>query len=220
MINSLPDNKEKENKKRYISELKNSKRKGVDELLAWLDKTDFYQAPASTKFHLDVYGGLCQHSLNVLDITRKFNKVLELDIEDEPIIVVSLLHDLCKINYYIVKQVWDKEYKDQTNKWRQTDEWSVEEKMPLGHGEKSAILAYHYLDMNADEIAAIRWHLGAFEGGIQFAYPTGIPFKKATDKYPLLKLLMLADIAAVFKESLTKEKKNEVPNSKQLNINN
>ena len=41
----------------------NIKREGAKELLDWLKKTDFFVAPASTKFHSAVAGGLCYHSL-------------------------------------------------------------------------------------------------------------------------------------------------------------
>ena len=213
MIKSLPEKLMEDNKKLFAKELKSTKRKGVEELLEWLEKTDFFKAPASAKYHLDQTGGLCQHSLNVLRLGREFNKSMDLKITDENIIISCLLHDLCKIDYYTTKQVWDKEHKDKTNQWRQIEQWAIDEKQPLGHGEKSAILAYKYVNLKTEELVAIRWHLGAFEGGTQFSYPSGMPFKKSLDTYPLLKLLIIADLGATLIE--TKDEKKE----EQIEIN-
>lgn len=210
MIKSLPEKLMEDNKKLFAKELKKTQRGGIDSLLKWLEKTDFFLAPASSKHHLDLKGGLCQHSLNVLRLAREFNKTINLEADQDSVVMVCLLHDLCKINYYKTKQVWDKEWKDKTNQWRQTEEWGIEELQPLGHGEKSAILANKYIDLTTEELIAIRWHLGAFEGGTQFSYPTGIPFRKSLDLFPLLKLLIIADLGATLIETKEESKDEQV----------
>ena len=217
MIKSLPEKIMEDNKKLFIKELESIKREGVVSLIIWLEKTDFFKAPASSKYHLDQTGGLCQHSLNVLRLAREFRGTLFLEPDNifnyNSITITCLLHDLCKIDYYITKQVWDKEYKDKTNQWRQIEQWTIDEKQPLGHGEKSAILANKYINLTTEELVAIRWHLGSFDGGTQFSYPSGIPFRASLDKYPLLKLLIIADLGATLIE--TKEESKE----KQIAIN-
>lgn len=204
MITSLSSELMETNKKRFILELQSVERKGTDEFLEWLETTDFFTAPASTKGHLPVKGGLCQHSLNVLLNARLLNKVFNIDLDQKTITMPSLLHDLCKVNFYKSKIVWDKEWKEKTNQWRTTEEWFIEDSFPLGHGEKSMVLALRYLELLDEEIAAVRWHIGAFEQGIHFNYPTGNPFKSAVKKYPLVKLVMIADMMAEFKENLEK----------------
>jgi len=202
MIKSLPEKELKENYKRFLEELKATKRKSVDGFLTWLITSDFYNAPASSKFHYNFKGGLCKHSLNVLDAGRKLNKDYNLGIPDESIVLACLLHDICKTNFYVEKEVWDKQHKEITNEWQKTKEWGIEEAQPFGHGEKSVILAVRYLDLHDDEIAAIRWHMTAFDAGIHFNYPSGYAYRRSMEKYPLLKLLIISDQIAELIESL------------------
>ena len=90
----------KENKDKFINVLKSTKRKGIDDLVEYLESTDFFTAPASTKYHCDFEGGLCQHSLNVyLNISRLIN-LYELDIPYDTAAIVSLLHDISKTDFY------------------------------------------------------------------------------------------------------------------------
>lgn len=78
---------------------KNIHRPGAEKLLAWLEGTDFFTAPASTRFHAAYEGGLLDHSLNVYNvlISKHFNPETD-DLESYTI--VSLLHDLCKAGFY------------------------------------------------------------------------------------------------------------------------
>jgi hypothetical protein len=77
--------------------------------------------------------------------------------------------------------------------------------IPLGHGEKSVILAVRYLTLSVSEMAAIRWHMGFSDQGVHSFYPSGSPFRESMDKYPLLKLLQLADAQAELYESFAYE---------------
>lgn len=47
------------------------KREGMDRLLEFIRKSDFYKAPASTRFHSCHEGGLLEHSLNVYTCLSK-----------------------------------------------------------------------------------------------------------------------------------------------------
>lgn len=77
------------------------KRDGINELLEWLEKSDFFVAPASTKYHGAYAGGLVEHSLNVYECLKGIvSKYPELNISDETIAIVSLFHDICKANFY------------------------------------------------------------------------------------------------------------------------
>ena len=206
MIESLPKEIMKKNKDRFTNVLMEAGERGTEKLLNWLEKeTDFFEAPASTTFHTNMRGGLCQHSLNVLDAGIKLNEDYKLGLEKESIILVCLLHDLCKVNFYIEKEVWDKKWKDETNEWRKTTEWKVEDSFPVGHGEKSVFLALRYIKLSDEEIAAIRWHMHAYEAGIHFNYPSGFPFRTAMEKYPLSKLLIISDQIAEMTESLERK---------------
>ena len=188
-------------------ELFPTQRDGMNELIDYLEKkTDFKTAVASTKFHLSVVGGLAQHSLNVLKYARLVNKELNLNITDDSLAIVSLLHDLCKTNYYIKGWEWDKEIKEATGKWVKKDTWKVEDKLPLGHGEKSLVLIIRFIPLNTEEMCAIRHHMGFSDPGTQFNYPLGFPFRESLNKYPLVKVLMIADQLAEFSEANDNEK--------------
>jgi len=192
-----------ENWKRLLEELRAVKRDGMDKFIDFLEnKTDFKTAPASTKFHMNYPGGLTEHTLNVLRFTRHAQNMVQVpNMSADSITLVAILHDLCKVNYYKKEEVFDKEYKNQTNQWRMMEVWGVDDKIPLGHGEKSVILAVRYLPLTLEEMAAIRWHMAWSDQGVHSFYPSGAPFKTSLDKYPLLKLLILGDEMAELHES-------------------
>lgn len=185
--------------------LLDTQRSNIQEFLQWLDTTDFKTAPASSKFHLNVLGGLCKHSLNVYYAAQQLNEKYSLELNKNSIALSCLLHDLCKVHMYKKDQVWDKEWKNKTNEWRKTEEWIVDEDQPFGHGEKSAILAGRFSILTEEEIAAIRWHLGFADPATHFFFPSGAPFKKCMDKYPLVQIVVLADSTAQYLETFNKE---------------
>ena len=126
-------------------------REGADKLLEYLDSSasDFFTAPASTKFHNNVPGGLLSHSLNVYDCLVSYYKSERRtqlfglsDVSDETLAVVALLHDICKVNVY-------KESKR-----------NVKDELPYGHGEKSVYVISGFMRLSREEAFAIRYHMG------------------------------------------------------------
>lgn len=129
-------------------------RKGIENLLKWLDTTDFFNAPASTRFHGSEPGGLCAHSLAVFKYLKNFQE----SESDESIALVSLFHDICKVNYY--KESF-RNVKNDAGQWIKIPCYEVDERsVPLGHGEKSLYLLMKFIDVNDEEALAIRWHMG------------------------------------------------------------
>lgn len=184
------------NTEEFISLLKSTERKGIDSLINWLkNSTDFFTCPASTKYHLARKGGLLQHSLNVYN---QLIKEIAIDCsEDEipeemfsEIIIVSLLHDICKANFYTVKE---KNVKNKDGAWVKEPYYSIDDKFPLGHGEKSVILIQKFIDLTDDEIMAIRWHMGGFESKDNYQYLSG-----AFSKCQLALSLHIADLKATY----------------------
>lgn len=145
-----------ENTKRIIMELRNINRKGFDELIDYLIKSDYFIAPASSMHHLNIKGGLAQHSLNVLNVALNHNKLLIKPIEEKTIVLVSLLHDVCKINFY-------KENILKSGNISDSKPYLVEDKLPVGHSEKSIFILQKYIELTDEEIMLIRWHMGAFD---------------------------------------------------------
>lgn len=182
-------------------------RTGISELISWLEtETDFFTAPSSTNFHGNYEGGLLDHSLNVLYLAlHNFNFYVnqnpELEYLRESVVICSLFHDLCKINTYVTKQKWAK---DEQDKWKQYTGYAVEDKFPLGHGEKSVYYISKFIKLTDAEALAIRWHMGPFETSIHTnASPWAFAFYQAID-HPLVRLIHCADMLSIGIE----EKKN------------
>ncbi len=176
-----------ENKEKFIGIFNDVvKRNGKDKLLEYIEKTDFFTAPASTKYHGAYAGGLAEHSFNV------FNRMLQHKEEYslETLAIVSLLHDLCKADYYVVDY---KNVKQPDGSWEKEPYYTINDKLPIGnHGDKSVFIIQRFMPLSAEEGAAIRYHLGAFqEGDIN-------NISKVFEKYPLALMLHIADMEATY----------------------
>ena len=166
-------------------------REGAERLLAWLSTTDFFTAPASTKFHCACEGGLVLHSLNVYKTLRE--KYFEEGDSEESFALCGLLHDLCKANFYKVSTRNVKN--DETGQWEKKPFYAVEDAFPYGHGEKSVYLIERFLRLKPAEAMAIRWHMGGFD---EAARGGSFAISAAYDKYPLAVKLHLADLEATY----------------------
>ena len=179
-------------------------REGLEKLLNYLEHTDSFEAPSSTRFHLNTRGGLCRHCLNVFETALSINKNILLPkqqsgesifaepIEEESIAVAALFHDVCKCNIYKEAEKWRK---DANNKWESYKAYEVADDFPFGHGEKSCYIVSHYIRLLKDELLAIRWHMGMYDVG-EGGTPNRSSFYAATEMSPLVVLLQLADMAA------------------------
>ena len=183
------------NKERYISICKEKiKRPGIDGLLLWLENnSDFFIAPASTKYHGNYVGGLCEHSLNVYDtlckIKSTFAEIIGAEnISDETIAIVSLFHDICKANFY---KIGTRNVKDVGGHWIQKQVYEIDEQVPLGHGEKSCILIQRFMSLKLDELLAIRWHMNGFDCAVKGG---DYGLSKAQEMSKLVTLLQVADM--------------------------
>lgn len=154
-------------KDQIMNLLSNVNRQGMGKLITYLEQdTDFFIAPASTRFHGNYMGGLAEHSLNVYELFKKKNEQYDFGLSDDSVIIVSLLHDLCKANYYIESTRNVK--KD--GKWTQVPYYSVEDQTPFGHGEKSVILLQQFIRLSKEEVTLIRWHMGGYEPKENYNY--------------------------------------------------
>ena len=167
-------------------------RSGSEKLLEWLDKkTDFFTAPASTRFHGACEGGLCMHSLNVYHALHD-TFFTEGDSE-ETFAICALLHDLCKANYY---KVGTRNVKnDATGQWEKVPYYTVADQLPYGHGEKSVYLIEHFMRLKTAEAIAIRWHMGGFDDAVRGG---SYAVSDAYNSYPLAVKLHIADLTATY----------------------
>ena len=163
-------------------------RPGADKLLEWLSTTDFFKAPASTRFHGACEEGLVMHSLNVYHALM--DRFFEEGDNPESMAVCGLLHDLCKANYY---KTGSRNVKNEaTGQWEKVPIFMVEDQFPYGHGEKSVYIISGFMKLTREEAMAIRWHMGF--SGPEDARTVGQAFQK----YPLAFALATADMEASY----------------------
>ena len=166
-------------------------RPGADKLLAWLEETDFFTAPASTRFHGNYEGGLCEHSVNVWEELVRLSKAYpEVRITFETAAIVTLLHDLCKIGCYKT------EYRNVKvdGRWTQRPVYVFQEDFCYGgHGSKSVYLAQKFMNLTDQEAVAINCHMGFADRS-----PGDYSLGNAYEKYPLAWLLHVADESATY----------------------
>ncbi len=182
--------------KKYIT------RPGSKELLEYLEKSDFFTAPASSRYHLSVPGGLCEHSINVYEQLRdQYQHFLMKNPDfsgltpkqEETIAICGLLHDPCKINYYVPVKKSRKTGNLLPNgkpEWEDYWGYDIEDKLPYGHGEKSVYIVSGFMRLTREEAFAIRFHMGAWQEGE--ARNAGNAF----EMYPLALFTHIADMLA------------------------
>jgi hypothetical protein len=170
-------------------------REGSDKLLDFLVKSDFFTAPASTRYHLACEGGLLQHSLNVYDclvdiLNRpRVKELYGIEYSDESIAIAGLLHDICKVNFYKTSY---RNVKDETGKWVSAPYYTIEDTLPYGHGEKSVYIVSGFMRLTRDEAFAIRYHMGF--SGTEDTNNVG----RALEMFPLAYAVCCADMEAAF----------------------
>lgn len=178
--------------KKYIT------RKSSDKLLTWLTETDFFTAPASTRFHNSFDGGLVEHSINVYN-RLSFNLGVDTRLAQfdekaeypgtESVAIVSLLHDVCKVNYYKIEMRNAKE----NGTWVQKPYYTVDDKLPYGHGEKSVYIIREFMKLTAEEALAINWHMGGFDDRVKGG---SYALSNVFSQNPLALALHIADMQA------------------------
>ena len=176
----------------------NIKREGADELLDFLiNRSDFFTAPASTRYHGSHPGGLCEHSINVYEclcdyLKRPRSKELYgMNYSEETVAIVSLLHDVCKTNFYVETTRNVKE----DGVWKTVPYYSIEDQLPYGHGEKSVYMISAYMKLTRDEAFAIRYHMGFSESN-NVTYLNNVG--KAYEMFPIAFAVSVADMEASY----------------------
>ena len=162
-------------------------RSGIEDLIEWLESTDFFVAPASSKYHEAFEGGLVLHSLNVFHHLTRLNELYGMDYTLESLTIVALFHDLCKIGCYKVSMRNVKD--DITGTWSKVPYYTINEDFQFGgHGSKSVYLVQNFIKLTPDEAVAINCHMGVENGKWEVC--------NAHRACPLAFLLHTADMAS------------------------
>ena len=171
-------------KEQFIELLKQTNREGIDQLIDFLNRTDFFEAPASTRFHGCYKGGLLEHSMKVYEILKTKTE------DSDSVRIIALLHDVCKANFYKVDY---RNSKNEQGVWEKVPYYTVDDTIPYGHGEKSVMMISEFIKLTPEERYAIRWHMGFTEP--KELYTTiGLAYKK----YPIALLVHEADLEATY----------------------
>ena len=175
----------------------NITRDGADKLLDFLEnKSDFFTAPASTRYHNAFEGGLLRHSLNVYHCLcaylerERVKQEYHLSASPETVALVALLHDGCQVNVYRVG--WRNVKNEQTGQWAKPPRYEIHDTLPYGHGEKSVYMVSGFIRLTREEAMAIRWHMGF--SGAEDKNTVG----QALAMYPLAFALSVADMEASY----------------------
>lgn len=154
-----------ENKNNYIELLKSTNRENINKVIDMLKASDFFETPASTKYHDNFKGGLCYHSLKVYGNLVKLDKEYNLQLTKSSMIIMGLLHDICKINCYIK----DKKNVKVGGNWITVDYWSFKDELPIGHGQKSVIMLLQLgLPLTELELESIVGHMNGYDKSDMF----------------------------------------------------
>lgn len=171
-------------------------RQGAADLKNYLLRSDFFTAPASTRYHCAYEGGLCEHSINVYrrllaNVKMQFGDEWESKVSHESVAVCGLLHDLCKIDFYKL----DYRNVKENGEWQRKPYFTREEALPFGHGEKSVYIAGSFIKLTREEAMAINWHMGGFDTRVRGG---DYSVSDAYRMFPLAVLLHAADLEATY----------------------
>ena len=175
----------------FLNLVSSIQRPGIPELITFLENSDFFRAPASGDFHLNHEGGLVEHSLNVYNALKGIANKYSPQTPEDSIKICGLLHDLCKTNLYVK----GKKNKKISGKWHEVDTWDHDDKFPVGHGEKSAMMLLQFISLTEEEMLGIRWHMGPWDAE---SWGQKRSLNAAMDQCMMVKCVMMADQVATF----------------------
>lgn len=176
-------------------------RDGIERLVEYLRSSDFYRAPASTRYHSCHEGGLLEHTMKVYQclINKVSNPIWGEIIKNtsrDTLIIIALLHDLCKTNFYVPERKSRKTGRQLPNgkpEWEDYMGYSIDDKLPFGHGEKSVYMASGFIRLTREEALCLRWHMGFSEGKENMN-----SLSAAIKLFPLILALNEADTEATY----------------------
>ncbi len=187
-------------KEEFIALLKSTKRQGIADLLDYLEGSDFYESPASTQYHGSYPGGLLEHSINVYNsLVFVYESIKQNpgfifpEIEDDSLIIVGLLHDICKVNTY--HESTRNVKNDTTGQWEKVPFYKRDPMLPMGHGGKSVFMLQKFIDLSTEEALAVYWHMGGYDIS---QYSNVNELGKAYENNLLAFLLHQADMMATY----------------------
>lgn len=158
--------KELDNKKYVVDRLLETKREGMEDLVAYMEEIGFFSAPCSGGNHLCCEFGLVHHTRNVIMAAENIGYALlgkqkYMEIRDS-VTIAAALHDLGKCGDYgkqmYVENILKSGKRSDAKPFKQNKEL-----LPLDHATRSIKLATLFIDLTEEEEFAIRYHDGLYE---------------------------------------------------------
>ena len=163
----------------------------IDQYKAHITRRGADRLLESTRFHAAYEGGLVEHSLNVYKVFMKKHFV-EGEDDPESVAIATLLHDICKAGFYEVSY---RNRKNEAGTWEKVPYYTINDRFPYGHGEKSVFLIERFMRLKNEEAFAIRWHMGGFDDS---AKAGSFAIAHAFEQYPLAVKVHLSDLEATY----------------------
>lgn len=163
--------------------------KNAESAIDWLETTDFFTCPGSTRYHDNFATGLVSHSLEVARLVAEIHEISKFEeVRIEDAVFIALVHDWCKIGLY--ESYW-RNVKDSDGKWIQKQEYKYRDTSltSFGHGVSSMFLAQKFFHLSLDELLAIRWHMGF----CRVADSDMNELQQSNENHPLVHLIQFAD---------------------------
>lgn len=177
-------------------------RKGSNELWDFLlNHSDYFTAPASSKYHCVFAGGLSIHSWLVYQNLLKMledDSLPPIELSAESAFIITVFHDLCKTLFYSNKEWKWRKGEESGARWHKQRLWTVDDQIPLGHGERSLYMLQNFIRVHKEEALAIRHHLGYLDPAAHQGWPCSTAH--AMNKYPLTFVAHLADMTTGVQE--------------------
>ena len=180
MSTKIKDSTIVRNRLQVLNMLQEVNRPGITDLIEYLDNTDYFISPASTKYHNNFHGGLCLHSLNVTKMFMKRMSTVNSSINRESAILCGLLHDLCKVGYY---------YRNMNGEWKSNKEHEANSL----HGVLSVDIVERYIKLTPEEEAVIKYHMGLFSVYGYVKEYTTTELYEAISKWPSVQIFAACD---------------------------
>jgi len=138
-----------ENKEKIIKLLESTKKEGINDLINYLEKNNYFESPAAIRYHSIFEGGLVYHSLSVYNLYKKmYEEIFKLDFEEikNEIIIAALLHDLCKLGLYI----------------KEGNKYITNKNHPKKHATLSIEIIKKFIVLTEFEEKLIKYHMGMY----------------------------------------------------------
>jgi hypothetical protein len=131
------------------------------------EETSWLSSPASTRYHMNIEGGLLLHSVGVAETALRLRYLLAPDLSEESVVITALFHDVGKVGhsrkpYYLPNDnLWEVRHRGIAYKVNP-------EIIAMNSAVRGLCLVSRFITLSEEEAQAIVAHDGLFpmKGGV------------------------------------------------------